>query len=282
MNLVEHRRRVWGLCYRMTGERQAADELAQEALARAVERGGEAGDFEPWLYRVATNVCLDWLRRRAVERRVLRLVDPVDLDEAPFAGADAESRLLRRDDLRLAVMTSLQALPPRQRAVLLLREVLDRSTEETAQTLGLSAANVKVLLHRARARLDEVHRVGVPDAPVDAAVVERFARALEAGDLDGLARLLADDVWGLVDDGVSRRRPTLARRAVTRQWANAMRRYGRADAVRRVRLNGEAALLVVVGGCALASIHLETRAGLVVSIRTLLDPPRLARLGFAA
>jgi hypothetical protein len=61
-----------------------------------------------------------------------------------------------------------------------------------------------------------------------------------------------------------------------------MRRYGRADAVRRVRLNGEAALLVVVGGGALASIHLETRAGLVVSIRTLLDPPRLARLGFAA
>jgi hypothetical protein len=141
---------------------------------------------------------------------------------------------------------------------------------------------VKVLLHRARAKLDEAHRVGIPDAPVDAVVVEQFARALEAGDIDALAKLLVEDVWGLVDDGAGRRRPTLGRRAVTRQWANAMARYGHADFVLRVRINGELALVAAVAGIALASIHLETRGGCVVSIRTVLDPPRLARLGIAS
>jgi RNA polymerase sigma-70 factor (ECF subfamily) len=114
---------------------------------------------------------------------------------------------------------------------------------------------------------------------VDADVVERFARALETGDVDGVTQLLADDVWGIVDDGTGRRKPTLGARAVGRQWANAFGRYGQGAGVRRVHINGEAAILIDHAGMTLAAIHLETRDGRVIGIRTLLDPPRLARLG---
>jgi RNA polymerase sigma factor (sigma-70 family) len=281
--LEGHRRRIWGLCYRMTGDHTAADDLSQESMARALQRAEEGRDdtFEGWMYRVATTTCLDWLRHRKREGASFTLVDPLDLAEQPFTGqGDAESRLLRREDLRLAVLSSMRALPPKQRAVLILRDILDRSTEETAEALGLSAGNVKVLLHRARARLEEAHRVAPGDAPVDSAVVERLALALEANDIAALTGLLAEEVWGLVDDGMGKRRPNVGIRAVSRQWANAMVKYGEVGArVVRTTLNGESSLVVLVADQPLASIHVETRAERVISLRVVLDPIRLARLG---
>jgi RNA polymerase sigma-70 factor (ECF subfamily) len=209
-------------------------------------------------------------------------VDPVDVVDRPFSdGEHAEATLVRREDLRLAVLTCMQGLTPQQRAVLVLRDVLGRSTEETAATLGVTSGNVKVVLHRARAKLEELHRIGPCDAPVDGNVVEAFAQALETRDIERLMAILAHDVWGLIDDGVGRRRPTLGARAVSRQWHNAMSRYS-ADQVRRVRFNGEPTLLVMIGDAALASVHLETRDQHVVSTRVLLDPARLARLGLAS
>jgi RNA polymerase sigma-70 factor (ECF subfamily) len=282
--IERHRKRIWGLCYRMTGERPTADDLAQESLARAIERGEQAEEstFEGWLYRVATTTCLDWLRHQKVERAAVALVDPIEIDDTALTlEPNPEATLLRRDDMRLAIMSSLQMLVPRQRAVLILRDVLDLSTEDTASAFGLTAANVKVLLHRARERLADAHRVCECDVPVDGATVERFATALERGDSDGLLKLLADDVWGVVDDGLGRRKPNFGARAVGRQWVNAFTRYGHAEAIRRLRLNGEPALLVVMGGVPLATLHFETRAGRVVSTRVVLDPGRLHRLGIA-
>lgn len=274
-----HRRRVWGLCYRMTGEVATSDDLTSEAMAKAIERGDDANErsFEGWLFRVATTTCLDWLRQRKREQRVFVLVDPIDLPDAPFLDAlDPEATLVRRDDLRLAVLSTLQTLQPRQRAVLVLRDVLGHSTEEVAEILGVTVGNAKVLLHRARARLAEKPVVQGQDPTASAEVVERFARALEDRDLDALTRLLKDDVWGLIDDGAGRRRPTVGSGAVRRQWANAMRRYGHAGSIWRVRRNGEPALLV--GDEPIASIHLETARGQVAAIRVILDPGRLARL----
>lgn len=170
----------------------------------------------------------------------------------------------------------LRTFTPSERSA----NVLDLSTEETASALAMTEQNVKVSLHRARKKLDEAHRIGRCDAPVDAALVESFARCLEQGDIDGLTRSLAADVRGLVDDGGGKRKPSFGLRAVSRQWANALGRYIQADRVRRVLLNGELALVVDVGGVALASIHLETRDSRVAALRVILDPPRLARTGF--
>ncbi|MEZ4263308.1 MAG: sigma-70 family RNA polymerase sigma factor [Polyangiaceae bacterium] len=284
--LERHRKRLWGLCYRMVGDRAVADDLCQEALARALEREAQASEehFEGWLYRVATTTCLDALRSRRRSADAVSIVDPLVLDDAPFVddASPSESRLLKREDLRLAVLTTLRRLAPRQRAVLILRDVLDRSTAETAEALGLSITNTKVLLHRARATLAAEHRVEACDEPVDGALVERLSGALEVGDIDAVTSLLATDVWGLVDDGRGRRRPTLGALAVSRQWRNALSRYGRADRIARVVLNGEPSLLAYVGGAALAAVHVESCEGAIVSIRVILDPPRLAKLGIAA
>ncbi len=283
MEIAEtHRRRLWALCYRLTGDRASADDALQDALTRAVEKREDArGEtHEGWLVRIATTVCLDRLRRRKTERAAVALVDPIALADAPFSSeSNPEETLLRREDLRFAMTCCLQALSPRLRAVLVLRDVLGFSTEDAARAVDTTPANVKVMLHRARKKLEEAHRIGASDAPVDASLVEAMASCLERADIDGLAALLADDVWGLVDDGAGRRKPTLGQRAVARQWHNAFGKYVKADRVARVRSNGEPALVVFVAGFALAWIHVETRRGRIVALRVILDPARLARFG---
>jgi RNA polymerase sigma-70 factor (ECF subfamily) len=104
------RKRLWGLCYRMTGSRVDADDLCQEALARAIEREPDLDDrtrIEGWLFRIATTVCLDHLRRTRRIRRVTELVDPLDLPDLAPGGApvpDPEAAAILRDDVRFAVV----------------------------------------------------------------------------------------------------------------------------------------------------------------------------------
>src|SRR5689334_24846045 len=103
------RKRVWGLCYRMTGSRADADDLSQESFARAIERETQVRErdrLEGWLLRLATTVCLDHLRRQTIARRATDLVEPLP-DAAPIV-ADPERTLLLRDDVRFAVVVALQ------------------------------------------------------------------------------------------------------------------------------------------------------------------------------
>ena len=246
---------------------------------RALERVHQvvsSDGLEGWVYRVATTTCLDWLRRRSTERRRMLVVDPVDLWEtACQSELGPEGALLRREDVRLGVMSTLQRLSARQRAVLVLRDVLDRSVEETSATLDITTTNVKVLLHRARKALEDEHGVSDQDVPVDAELVERFARAIEAADLDALVALFHEDVWGIVDDGTGRRRPSRGARAASRQWRNALRRHGSPERTRILRLNGEPAVAIVLGGMLFALVFLETRGRRIVSVRVLRDARRL-------
>ena len=131
--IERNRKRVWGLCYRMTGSRSDADDLAQEAIARAIEREAQVvrdESLDGWLFRIATTVSLDHLRRRRGARRPSELVDPVEGIEA--ASPDPESALILREDIRFAVVVALQRLPPRQRGALLLHHVFDRPLAEDA------------------------------------------------------------------------------------------------------------------------------------------------------
>jgi len=280
------RKRLWAQCYRMTGRRADADDLSQEAIARAIERADDLRGTSPeaWLFRIATTVCLDHLRRDRRTRAITDLVDPVAFDEVAAAGAGPEATVLLRDDVRLAVVAALQRLAPKQRAVLLLHDVCGLPLAEVADTVGTNENAAKATLHRARAALERARGRTDVDVPVDPEVVERLARALEARSVDALAALLADDVWGVVDGGGVVRvatRPTFGARALVRRFANLARRVSVPVACRVVRLNGEPAVLATLpsaGGAVFASVHVETRNGRIVAMRVVRDPVKLVPL----
>jgi RNA polymerase sigma-70 factor, ECF subfamily len=281
------RRRLWAICYRMTGSNQDADDLCQEAIARAIERADQtvAADPTGWLVRIATTTCLDHLRRATVRERVCSLVDPLDLPElAPGEAADDPERAaILREDVRYAVVVALQALNPRQRAALVLHDVCDRPIAEVAATLELAPNAAKALLHRARVALADARRHDDVDIPVDRGVVELLARAVEAGALDQIAALLADDAWGVVDGGgviPVAESPSIGRDAVMRRFVNAWRRLDNVPLAAEVRrLNGEPAVIVRVAETprvVVAMIHLESRARRITSLRIDRDPRRTA------
>jgi RNA polymerase sigma-70 factor, ECF subfamily len=217
--LLEHRRELTGYCYRMLGSSFDAEDAVQETMVRAW-RG--IADFEgrsalrSWLYRIATNVCLDQLSGR--QRRAL----PMDLSGSPWQPVesslaarrpgtawvepildrqvlpetdDPAERAVAKESVRLAFVAALQHLPPRQRAVLLLREVLRWKADEVAQLLDTTVASVNSALQRARATMAGVG--GVPEArPLDEDerdLLDRYVDAFERYDIDAFVRLLHDD-----------------------------------------------------------------------------------------
>jgi len=221
-----HRRALQLHCYRMTGSLHDAEDLVQETLLRAWRRLDGFAERAPlggWLHRIATNACLDALARRP--RRVLpeAVAGPADptawpaepgtevpwlepypdrlLEGLADRAPGPEARYDLRESVELAFVAAIQYLPPRQRTVLLLRDVLGWPAADVAALLSTSVPSVNSLLQRARRALEERrprHRweeatVGRPDGR-HGALLASLIRAWESADLDALARLLRDDV----------------------------------------------------------------------------------------
>jgi RNA polymerase sigma-70 factor (ECF subfamily) len=215
--IEEYRRELTGYCYRMLGSGFEADDAVQETMLRAwrAAEGFEGrSSLRSWLYRIATNICLDMLRGR--QRRAL----PIDLGpasppvealldwqpEAPWITPIADDKVLpdhgdpadiavARETIRLAFVTALQHLPPRQRAALIMCEVLRIPAAEAATTLGTSVAAVNSALQRARATLADLPEDQRP-ATVDADQSELLAEYVDAFqryDMERLVTLLHDD-----------------------------------------------------------------------------------------
>jgi RNA polymerase sigma-70 factor, ECF subfamily len=197
-------------CYRMLGSFHEAEDLVQDTLLRAWKARDRydpaRASVRTWLYRIATNVCLTALEGRARRPLPSGLGAPSDDTGAPLTPAldipwlqpfpDARVDVEVRADLRLALVAAMQALPARQRAVLLLREVLEFSAAEVATQLGSTVPAVNSALQRARATLAEAGDLGEatePDDPQVRATVERYVRAFEAADVPALVRLLTAD-----------------------------------------------------------------------------------------
>ncbi len=203
-----HRVELTGYCYRMLACGFEAEDAVQETFTRAWRRAErfneDRGSLRTWLYAIATNVCLDM--RRSPQRRAL----PVDLGPAAEPGSvfgpplpaaawvrpvpdervlDPADALVGRESVRLALVAALQHLPPRQRAVLILRDVLCWRAEEVAGLLGTSVAGVTSALQRARAALPPVR----PPAPVDPGLLARYCDAFERYDVTALVALLCED-----------------------------------------------------------------------------------------
>ena len=211
MEFELYRGELVAFCYRMLGSIHDAEDVVQETMLRAWkarERYDPArASVRTWLYRIATNACLTALEGRGRRPLPSGLGTPTDdpvgaaltpaldipwLEPFPDARFDVEARA----DLRLAWVAAVQNLPARQRAVLVLREVLDFSAAEVAEQLGTTVAAVNSALQRARVTVREVTEIGAVRESDDSdqrAVVARYARAFEAGDVPALVRLLADD-----------------------------------------------------------------------------------------
>ncbi|MFF2427007.1 sigma-70 family RNA polymerase sigma factor [Streptomyces mirabilis] len=221
----QYRRELHVHCYRMLGSFQDAEDVLQDTLLAAWQ--GFAGfegraSLRTWLYRIATNRCLN-ARRTAGRRQAkewdvphveppepTRLGEVVWLEPIPNAllegvidaPLDPEARYEQTESISLAFMTALQLLPPRQLAVLVLRDVLGFHAAEVADMLDASVESVKSALKRARASLhhrrpttDDREPPPASDSPSEDAIVAKFVRAWESADLDALVALLTDDVF---------------------------------------------------------------------------------------
>ncbi len=217
--LEQYRRELTGYCYRMLGSGFEADDAVQETMVRAwrgLDRFEGRSALRSWLYRIATNVCLDM--RRGPQRRAMAMdmgpsstadaftgatrpehawVSPIgDARVLPESGDPAEVAA-SKDSIRLAFVTALQHLPARQRAVLILREVLRWQASEVAELLDTSVPSVNSALQRARATLAErnaeMSRPRLVDADQER-LLARYVDAFERYDMTSLVSILRDDV----------------------------------------------------------------------------------------
>jgi RNA polymerase sigma-70 factor (TIGR02960 family) len=218
-----HRHELQLHCYRILGSVQDAEDMVQETLLaawRGLEGFEERASMRTWLYRIATNRCLNALRdtgrRPQPPARVpLEAPEPTRrseptwfepypdalLEDLPDTSAGPEARYETREVLALAFVAGLQRLPPRQRAVLVLRDVLGFRSAEVADLLDSSEVSVNSALQRARAALDgqlparDRDRAPLPRSPRERELVGRFVDAFESSDVDRLVALLTDDAW---------------------------------------------------------------------------------------
>jgi RNA polymerase sigma-70 factor, ECF subfamily len=213
--LEQHRAALTGHCYRMLGSVVDADDAVQETMVRAwrsLDRFEGRSSLRTWLYRIATNVCLDALaaagrRARPMEDGPCGTVDdelvaharthwlePVPDARALPSDADPAELAVLRESIRLAFVAAIQHLPPKQRATLLLTEVLGWSAAEAAACLEMSVAAVNSALQRARATLGSRGvRPAEPLGEPQVRLLERYVTAFERYDVDGLAALLHED-----------------------------------------------------------------------------------------
>jgi RNA polymerase sigma-70 factor, ECF subfamily len=223
LQLEPYRVELTAYCYRMLGSAFEAEDAVQDTMVRAwraIDRFEGRAALRSWLYRIATNVCLDMLNGRTRRARPMDLapaqtadsplgaalpdgawVEPMPDSRVVPVGGDPAEVMVLRESIRLAFVAALQHLPPRQRAVLILREVLQWQATEVAELLDTSVPSVNSALQRARATLATKDVGDTPAQPTDdeqRALLARYVDAFERYDLDSLTALLREDAtWSM-------------------------------------------------------------------------------------
>jgi RNA polymerase sigma-70 factor (ECF subfamily) len=296
-----HGRKLWALAYRLTGSAEDAEDVVQETFARLLAQPPRAADTLPaWLARVAANLGIDALRRR--RRRGYTgawLPQPIEGDEllaepaAAPPGAEARYGLL--ESATFAFLIALEALGPRARAMLLLRDVFDYSAAEAAEVLGTTPGNARVLHLRARRAMQAYDRARCVPTPE---LYERHKQALErllgcllAEDATALEGLLAESVRTETDAGgayTALAAPMEGRARVARFYVRAARsRRDGGPRTRLARVNGLPALVIALARpvrrqapCSVLRCDLGDD-GRIVRIHSVLAPRKLGRVDFA-
>lgn len=256
-------RRLWGLVYRLTGSAEDADDVVQESFVRLVAQppASPIAELGPWLKRVATNLGIDALRRRRRRNYIGPwLPSPVDtsdldlVDAQPSASPDPEARYGLIESVTFAFLLAIEVLSPRQRAVLLLRDVLGCSARETADLIGASEGNVRVLHLRARTALaDYDAQRCIPTPELQARhrrALDQFLGFLLTQDARGLEALLAESVHTVTDaagEYTALATPMVGRMRVARFYlAAALQRRGPGTRVEVRFVNGLPAAVITL------------------------------------
>jgi RNA polymerase sigma-70 factor (ECF subfamily) len=298
----EHRRFLWGICYRMTGSAADAEDIVQDAFVKALEKppADTESPLRPWLVKIALNLSRDQLRRR--RRREYFgpwLPSPINTeDDTPFEfdqhsanDISAMAAYDLRESVTIAFLLALEALTPAQRAVLLLRDVLDYSTAETAEAVVMTESNVKVTLHRARRIMEAYNKNRVATLSRRThelrGTLQRFLSRLAEGDVEGLKRMLAADVV-LVSDGGGEinalAEPMLGRPKVLRLLTRLYEANRSVTSTSMRVLNGEPAILVErskvkPGHASLFTMHCELNGtGRMRRLNFVFSPGKLSAL----
>jgi RNA polymerase sigma-70 factor (ECF subfamily) len=280
--LVEPYRRALEIhCYRMLGSPHDAEDLVQETLLRAwrgLDRFERRAGIKTWLYRIATNACLDEIERRPRRLEPVQPYPDAQLEQAsPIA--DPAARYAQREGMELAFLTTIRRLPGRQRAVLILRDVLGWTAPEVAELLDSTVAGVTSALQRARETVDrELPAQRAPVAEKERALLHRYVSAWERVDVDALVALLREDAAIRMPPG----RTLEGRRAIEDFWR------GRGDgcavdgvSVAATWANRMPALITHRHGAPHGLMVLTVEDGLVAGIDVYLDsalPARFARV----
>jgi RNA polymerase sigma-70 factor (ECF subfamily) len=292
--VAPYRRELRAHCYRMSGSLLDADDLLQESLLKAWKglSGFEGrSSLRTWLYTVTTRACIDALEKKSA-RTLPRELGPASdgnvgvpradvpwLEPAPseLAEGTPEARYSRRESVALAFLVALQRLPPRQRAVLILRDVLDFAAAECAELLDLSVAAVNSVLQRARETMAQpAPKQPVLDDPEKERLLERYVAAWERADVEALVAILHEEA-------------TLAMPPFA-EWMQGATTIGAAIAgmvfagkprftLRAITANGLPAFAVYRDGQPEAIHVLELDGGKVIAVTAFLEPKLLAAFG---
>ncbi|HET7017101.1 MAG TPA: sigma-70 family RNA polymerase sigma factor [Streptosporangiaceae bacterium] len=209
-------RELTGYCYRMLGSPFDAEDAVQDTMVRAwreFDRFEGRSSLRTWLYRIATNVCVDMLRKRSRRTVPMDLQPPTRAEGAQIPAplsertwvlpipdakladpnADPAEQVVSKETIRLAFVAALQRLTPRQRAALILRDVLQHSAAETAELLGTTVASANSALQRARAAVPSIDEDDATWSGTDSALLEEYISAFESYDVPRLTALLRSD-----------------------------------------------------------------------------------------
>lgn len=285
--LAELRRPLLGFCYRMLGSSHDAEDAVQETMIRAWRGLGRLDDpsgLRPWVFRIATNVCVDAANDRRRRALPMDIAAPDDgrgtlgrpqpesawISPVPTWKLDPADLAVSRDSIRLAFVAALQHLAPRQRAVLILRDVLRWRATEVATLLDTTVDAVNSALRRARAALSEARRGDrPPDEPVDPRLLQRYVDAFERYDIDGIVSLLHHDVVVSMPPYAF----WLRGGDVFGRWLRS--RIAPCDNVRMLRTdaNGVPAVALYKNGRKPVGLHVpEWRDGKIIALHAFLDP----------
>jgi RNA polymerase sigma-70 factor (TIGR02957 family) len=273
------RPRLFGLAYRLLGSAAEAEDAVQDAYLRLHTADRTAiGSLRAWLTKVVTNLCLNRLTSARARRETYLgpwLPEPVITGDGTLGPLETAEQ---RDSVSIALLTLMERLSPSERATFVLREAFGYSHHAIADMLETTDANTRQLHHRARQRLGEPAARFQPDPARWRELVDRFWTASRGGDVAGLVTILTADVTSTADGGgkvAAARRPVAGRDRVARYLASALSRPAVAVRLDFAEVNGEPAMLGLMGSELAGVLFFQTEGDRIAALRIVANPDKL-------